>query len=321
MIAGASFRGPAGSITRSVDGTIFLVDNSDDRVKSYDRSGRFLREIGRKGAGPGEYEEVIDISAGVDSRLHLFDAALARWSEFEYSGKFVTSSPIPAYFRANGVLMRGPRGLIINGIQTPSTGPSSALTMVDRNGQTRRTLDTASENIRASWLFERRLTAMPGGGFLSVRPYTFTFDLYDAEGRRTRSWRRVAEWVPVRPPAVVPSDGLFDRRPDPFVMAVWSDSAGLVWVAALVPSIRWQSVPHPGRGRMPRVDSLRALGARPRVETIIEVVDLKRAMVVARTRFDRPIGVFFADGLVANGEEDAAGEPMVRVSRLRLQQK
>ncbi len=321
-IRGAEFRGPSGSIARGMDGTIFLVDNSDGIVKAFDPSGRFVKAIGRKGGGPGEYEKVIDIGTDRNAQLHLFDAVLARWSVFGLDGTYRTSKPLPAYnIRAKAVLVRGDDGLVVNTPHAGAAGSSSSLTLVDQRGQTVRAIDVIQGNPRMSWLFERRLCAMPGGGFLAVHPYTFAFDLYSAAGDKVGSFVRVADWVPRSAPTQLPSDGVFERPLDAFIMDVWSDANGLVWISALVPSNRWSPVPHPERGRMPSRDSLFALAARPRAEAIVEVIDLQKQAVVARAKFDRPIGVVFADGYVARDEPDSADEPLVRISRLQLQRR
>lgn len=72
-------------------GNIFIGDNDDMSIKIFSPVGRFLRTIGRKGAGPGEFERIGDMEILPDGRLLVFDTRLRRGNIFSADGKFETS--------------------------------------------------------------------------------------------------------------------------------------------------------------------------------------------------------------------------------------
>jgi len=62
------------SIAAGGDGTIFVLDEKDKAVKSFDRDGKFLRTIGKTGEGPGEFALPVSISWIEPDELAVVDA-------------------------------------------------------------------------------------------------------------------------------------------------------------------------------------------------------------------------------------------------------
>jgi hypothetical protein len=58
-------------------GTIFVLDRGDQTIKAYDPSGRFVRQFGREGEGPGEFREPNEMVAVRDT-LIVYDWRLRR---------------------------------------------------------------------------------------------------------------------------------------------------------------------------------------------------------------------------------------------------
>ncbi len=68
-------------------GFVYVVDTKPTVIKVFDDSGRFVRTIGREGAGPGEFRmALIAVRAG---RLLVHDPMASRVSLFDTSGTFV----------------------------------------------------------------------------------------------------------------------------------------------------------------------------------------------------------------------------------------
>lgn len=78
------------SIAVDGGGNIYVLDYKESHVKVFDKSGRYLRTIGRKGQGPGELESThaLDLFYPSDS---LFVLEGARISVFDSTGKFSRS--------------------------------------------------------------------------------------------------------------------------------------------------------------------------------------------------------------------------------------
>lgn len=56
------------------NGVIFVADRQVPVIRMYDKDGRFLRDIGREGRGPGEYQYIIGMHTFADGRLAVLAA-------------------------------------------------------------------------------------------------------------------------------------------------------------------------------------------------------------------------------------------------------
>lgn len=72
-------------IAVSADGGIYVLDGGDHAVKAYDAAGRFLRRFGKRGSGPGEFTQPVDLR--VDSLVTVFDAGQHRLAAFSLAGE------------------------------------------------------------------------------------------------------------------------------------------------------------------------------------------------------------------------------------------
>jgi len=67
-------------------GRLYVYDINDAQVRQYDVNGKFVRKIGQKGKGPGEYEWVFAMDIADDSLLATFDLNSARFTFFSPDG-------------------------------------------------------------------------------------------------------------------------------------------------------------------------------------------------------------------------------------------
>jgi hypothetical protein len=82
-----------GRFAADTQGNIYVEDNSDMAVKVFNAEGRYLRAVGRKGSGPGEFENIGYLSFLPDGRLVVTDYGNRRTSFFAPDGSFLTSFP------------------------------------------------------------------------------------------------------------------------------------------------------------------------------------------------------------------------------------
>ncbi len=77
-------------------GTIFISDMGNQRVQVFDASGTFLRTIGRKGQGPGEFEQPTNIVIGGDAEnLYVLDGPKIK--VFGSDGKYILDVLSPKF--------------------------------------------------------------------------------------------------------------------------------------------------------------------------------------------------------------------------------
>jgi hypothetical protein len=335
-LLGAFFTGPATGIVRDSEGAFYLLDNGDNLLKKYGSDGKFVRQIGRLGAGPGEYELVSNTLAGPDGTIQLVDAGLARVSTFSADGKSIGSVRTPVVAMSNGlqaVRLPGDR-ILVNSRPRPSAlanpnapanskaGPAveHVLYTVDRQGVATPLPGEAPRSDFAQWWRHLRLLwTRPSGEILIADPYEFTIDVYGADLSRKSSYRRVADWIPSKAPQVEPADGTFDQPFAPRLMAMWEDGSGVLWLYTVVPHKSWKPGPPLAASANIKREEFRRLGSRPRIETIIEAIDLERGQVIARRRIDGPLGLAFGSGYISKSlDSGSSSEPSVQISRITL---
>ena len=128
--SGNRFIARAAALSVSGDGSIFVSDNSNKFVLSYTRGGRFIRQFGKRGSGPGELESAVQIALDGDSLLvvnnqsrlrldaydvktgaHRFGVALPRRaSTITASGGILRASSVAMGDRASMVQVNRGRG-------------------------------------------------------------------------------------------------------------------------------------------------------------------------------------------------------------------
>ena len=87
-----------GRYTINAQGQVFIVDESDMAIKVLDAEGRYLRAIGRKGSGPGEFGQISDLAILPDGRLLITDFETRRTSFLSPEGDFLRSFQWKKFF-------------------------------------------------------------------------------------------------------------------------------------------------------------------------------------------------------------------------------
>jgi hypothetical protein len=165
--------------TRLADGTIVVADQSASHVRFFDAGGRLLRTVGRRGAGPGEFDLLLWLGRCAGDTLFAWDYGLRRMTVISPSGAIVRQTSFPAgdeLARAPTTLTCSPGGrFAIQPPAIPGRDPMEVLTtdtsiirgrapvtVVDREG--RRVADLG--DIWAGEMFFTGRSGGPrGGGF------------------------------------------------------------------------------------------------------------------------------------------------------------
>jgi hypothetical protein len=89
------FAGP-GALDCDAAGNVYVMDFSDNNIKQFDPSGKFLRLMGRKGQGPGEFNMPVDIVFAKD-RLVVWDMGNNRLCALAMSGELIKAENAAAF--------------------------------------------------------------------------------------------------------------------------------------------------------------------------------------------------------------------------------
>lgn len=320
-LASVHFPWPATLIQRDPTASVIYLVDGDGYLSVFDRDGRTLQRIGRRGAGPGEYEMIHNVLVAPNGSIQVLDGQLSRLSTYSNSGEYRGSTPIRiSTAMGNRAVVLQDGQIVANVRPTPYSGATYVLQRIDQKGSTSRLFDQiANDEIPLLWRHERLLWQGQTGELIVAHPWSFAIEIYSKDLTAKRSITRVADWIPTRVGKDQPSDGVFDKPPAPRLSAVWENPSGLLWLLMIVPSERWKPGPPMAKAASLTSDEYSALVARPRVQMIIEIVELAKGTVLARSQFEGPIGLPFGGGYFARSVEDStSGEQSLMISRIQL---
>ena len=84
------------------DKYIYVLDSKMAKVKVYDLKGKFIRGIGRKGEGPGEFIIPVNFCLSDNRDIYIYDLQRRRMSVFNSEGRykrdFIVEKPLPGKF-------------------------------------------------------------------------------------------------------------------------------------------------------------------------------------------------------------------------------
>lgn len=85
-----------GATASTSDGGVYVWDSTIRALRQYDTAGLFVRQIGRRGAGPGEYEAANGIVLLPNGLLLLSDPRNGRVNRYDTAGVTLGSWPMPS---------------------------------------------------------------------------------------------------------------------------------------------------------------------------------------------------------------------------------
>ena len=182
-------------------GRLYVADDQVQQISVFDRKGTFLRIIGRRGSGPGEFQAPWLVALDHNDSLFTWDPALARVSVFGPDGTFSRSFSVPAKWHVTAIRFVKSGELLLSAF---AAGEAFGLHTLSRNG-TRMRSDMPIQTSSGGAGFE----ASVFGGSFDIReresvysqksPYVLTFF---RDGRAIRRCRG-ADSLTSSPEAVI----------------------------------------------------------------------------------------------------------------------
>ncbi|MGH9720845.1 MAG: 6-bladed beta-propeller [Bryobacteraceae bacterium] len=249
----------------------------------FDSKGQYVRTIGRKGSGPGEFVRPNELFMLPGDSVLVLDRGSATASVVgpDYRVRRVTR--VPAAFPSIAVV-DWPRRVLMNGMIRSAESVGWPLHLVDMSGPEAKVLKSFGLNdgeLRPSSARRsgQHLSVSQSGGVWAIDELRYRITEWTQVGTVARTLVRDPHWFRGE------SSGLRGGRntaPSPRIAGISQDADGNLWIFALVAAENWQSA---WRGRpalmsgevpassFPPLDSL--------YQTKVEVIDPKAGRIVA----------------------------------------
>jgi hypothetical protein len=101
LVVGGAEEGPTSfSDIRAIDvdasGTMYVLEAKEQELRVFGPDGTFLRQVGRKGSGPGEFEQANGVALAPGGEIWVYSPAARRLEVFDTSGAVRASHHVPA---------------------------------------------------------------------------------------------------------------------------------------------------------------------------------------------------------------------------------
>ena len=280
-------------------------------VKVWDAEGRFVRQVGRRGDGPMEFQRPAPVGTDGEGRMRVVDLATGR--ETVVNGDFSYHSDrslFPGFYQL--AIPLGEDGKYLGNTSRTSAGAMGVPLHIVDELDILHSFDRM-EGIEAPGNVPRVLAVDRQPRIYSTRAGDYLIQVWSESGRRILGLRgprlnekeaRPERWSPDNPP-----------RSEIYAMQV--DSEQRLWVIGLALRDDWRD--HMELRRMPNGQI--AYGPtdgdiRRIFQSRIDVIDLTRGSFIATRRHDALLEAFVGDGLAIENRETETGYPEMVVWRL-----
>ncbi len=100
------------------DGSMYVLDTNHHRVQQFDATRKFVREWGRQGSDPGQFNEPWGIAVAPDGTVYVADTWNHRIEKFDKDGNFLaqwgTFGDVGTDYESNLLQMYGPRDIAVD---------------------------------------------------------------------------------------------------------------------------------------------------------------------------------------------------------------
>lgn len=298
---------------------VFVSAQQADGFFLVSTDGTEWQKIGRAGDGPGEYRYIRWVVPQGD-QLHVFDAAGMRRTVLDASFQVVHTNPIMILLKGSAVVLRDST-YVVNGSVPSSERVGYVLHHIDAAGDVITSFDEPPEGDRAPGSDNasyRVLVAAADGALYSARRSQYRIDSWDVStGELVRSWVRDAEWFAPHNSPVSRDPG---RPAQPTIIDMDEDADGRLWLLISVASERWaDGFVATGAGAHPELGGFVLDDWNVAYDTVVEVIDPATGCVLASQTVDELMPYFVGPGWALSSREDARGNPVRQLWRLRLQ--
>lgn len=298
-------------VRRGPDGQYLVVARagSAHAVNVFDSLGRFRQRVGRRGQGPQEFQDIVQIQVLDDGDVAVFDRLNMRLSVWSPAFSLIETRPVRAMLGYSSFLL--PDGSVLtNGRQPTPDFVGRPVTLINASGTPVRAFDAHDEPDLATDedRVARRLAMSGDTAFWSAHVDRYEAHLWHLDGRLLTTLQGTTGWF-THDPGPVPAGGPSPSR----LLNLWEED-GVLWMLVAVPDEDWTAAVTPSDQRRGYdIDDYR--GYR---DTMLHAVDVRTGEALGTARLDDPVFNFVDGAHLALIEEDQGLIPRVVILRFGL---
>ena len=271
------------------------------RVLVYDSDGKLASVWGRQGDGPGEYRSIGQLLMLRGDSLGVLDESNSRLTVLNADGTVARTQLLPISPYPHRIVEIDDGTLVVAGGEHTAAASGYVMHLVHTDGSASPFVP-AGMVLRSRPSASQRRLAANGMTVWAARPDRYELTQYGADGVPLRVVKREADWFPDRE-----TEGAMDfarEPPAPYLADVRVDEEGLIWTMVRLADAEWAPV-----------DDVASVVDERRYDSIVEVVDPDRGVVVRSQRFPWYGHGFTNDGLVVSQRENTVGVVVLDVWR------
>lgn len=295
------------AVVRVVGDVVAVVDR--ETIALFDMRGRYLRSVGRKGRGPGEFDSISDLLPLDKNRFVVFESDPPRATVLRLDGTVEKTFPLPLYLRTSPITSHSGSFLLMGEMLDRDHFSKPIVELSSNGGLLRYFGDFELEQggALAGRMMPRWLAIGPDGQVVSVKKFAYVIEQWDSTGRVHTDHAEAAEWLrwpPPRPPGGPHKVG----APENLVLGAQIDGNANLWILAQVTPNDW----------MQGVENGRLIDQEKWTDTRLHVVDLETKNAICSIIFKPFVMGFAGPRIITAYKEDDVGEPTITLWRVLL---
>jgi hypothetical protein len=190
------------AITATSNGNIWVAESSIPQIRMFDADGRFLRNVGGPGDGPGEYNRLMGMKRTGDDHVVIFDPRSRRVTIYDADGEHVVSHRVDSGLNSTDVLYVAKDGtafvktMDMDVPRAPNGDPMMSMIQVSPEGESVGSVSLPPESDKNGFVLST------GSGFrspfLSSRPTAISRDGFLVAADNQEYTVRVGDRAPLR---------------------------------------------------------------------------------------------------------------------------
>jgi hypothetical protein len=281
-------------------------------IKLFDSTGKYLRNVGSAGSGPGEWRSpwFATDSAG---HIEIVDASNGRATKLDGGFKVERETPMPG-LQINSIAPSGPSEFVVNAWAVASDMVGEPIHLFD-DGKAIRSFGGRTAGVLNDLTAQRVLTGDGRGHVFSAKPYAYEIEAWTTAGERITG----VSGPPLNQHKVLPGHYDFDRNPlASQIRGIRPDGFGRLWVVTRHIKPDWKTkfdeVRTPDGGKM--ISPKAGVRGPDYQFSRIELVDMAAGKIVAQ--LDVPQSLVGFAGASELWENTRTGDdtPFIRIWRL-----